>query len=1413
MNEASDPTPAAGVPPHGRALRRWLVGTALTFGLLVAAAVGLAVWLLRSEAGTAQLLARLPIVEVTAPHGALLGDRFGAERVRLTWAGGAGSVVIDGLELQGMSWRAVVAPGVLASLRAESMQARRVQVVSGPASSEPLAVPSTLRLPFELDIERVQVDELRVDALEPAQALSAKVHLGAGGGAQHRIESLGLDWDLVHVEGGQLQVAADAPFKLDTRLQVQSRRGTPWQATLRGTGPIEAIDAQAQLRGEAVAGRAAPVLDAKVQLRPFAAWPLGTVDGSTRGLDLSALATGLPRTQIDGQVVVKSQGANEPLSADLTLENLAPGRWDAGGAPLRRARLSVRGNPAQPQRIELPAFDIEFADAAEPAGRLQGQGVWDGGRATLESRLTGLRPQRLDGRAPALRVSGPLTLTARGLPSPDPRAAGAASVPASGAASAGAPGTAPGVRWADVVADFKGTLEGVVDGAPKAVSLVFDGGADLQQVTLRSVRATAGSATAQLDAQLQRRAGQRLQLRSQGVLDRFDPVPWLPGADSAAWRRGPHRLSANWKIDLALPESAAQRPPLQWLQTLQGDGDLRIVDSMLAGVPLQGQLKLQNDPDTAAAQRSHVQAEFVLGGNRLALDGRGDPLGTGEADRWRVDVQADTLNTLAPLAALDPALGPWAPRKGGLRAHLTAAGRWPALRTEGDATVQSLQAGELSLANAHARWSLDGGAARTIDLQAEVGKVSYGAQQVESARGSVRGTLAAHNLMLELQTPGTPPPVVERMLGLRTGAGTQLQAQGEGAWVPAQGGGGTWRGQMQRIAAGVWDGGSAKASDASWLDTRDLRGEVRIDAKGRVVEATTTAGRATLAGGIGLHWSDVRWRADTQPATLVLQAEVDPVAVAPLLQRARAGEQAGYQWSGDLRMGARIDVRAGDRFDAEISLQRLDGDLLVSDGSTPQALGLTDADVTLVVHDGLWRFTPRLAGRMLGTLGGAVDVRATPQQRWPGRDAPLEGTVQVQVPNLAVWAGFAPPGWRLEGELATTARLGGTFGAPEYTGELRAQRLGVRNLLQGVALSDGDIAIALKGDTAQIERFTLRGGDGTLTATGSANFGSAPKAQLAVTADHFRVLGRVDRQLVVSGNASLAIRPDKLDLTGKLGVDTGLFDLTRRDAPSLDEDVTIDREGPSSARAEPAPVSPMMRNASVSIDVDLGRNLRLRGRGLDTTLAGTLRVSTPGGRLAVNGSVQTRNGTYAAYGQKLEIERGVVILAGPLDTARLDILALRPNLDSRVGVSIAGTALNPRVRLYSDPEMSDTDKLSWLVLGRAPDGLGKADTALLQRAAIALLAGEGEAPTDSLMRAIGLDDISVRQSDGEVRETVITLGKQLSRRWYVGYERGVNATTGTWQLIYRIAQRFTLRAQSGLENSLDLIWTWSFDKL
>lgn len=92
-----------------------------------------------------------------------------------------------------------------------------------------------------------------------------------------------------------------------------------------------------------------------------------------------------------------------------------------------------------------------------------------------------------------------------------------------------------------------------------------------------------------------------------------------------------------------------------------------------------------------------------------------------------------------------------------------------------------------------------------------------------------------------------------------------------------------------------------------------------------------------------------------------------------------------------------------------------------------------------------------------------------------------------------------------------------------------------------------------------------------------------------------------------------------------------------------------------------------------------------------------------------------------------------------------------------------------------------------------------------------MLAGEGEAPTDALLKTLGIDDLSLRQGEGDVKDTVVSLGKQISRNWYLGYERSVNAAGGTFQLIYRLGQNFTLRAQSGVENAVDLIWTWRFN--
>lgn len=1391
-------------PPKARwtlassALSALMVGLASAVALPVAA-VATAYAALRSEVGTAWLLPRLPGIEVHAPEGALLGPSFAAQRLRIGWAGGAGEVVIEGLRWEGAQWRWWIGADVWAGVRLRALNAREVRVRTAPAPAAATPVPQSLALPLALEIDALTLDTLRVDAWQPVRAVRASVQLQAdatgavrGSSAQHRVEGLAFEWDRLQARGGRVHLDAQAPFRLEAALQAAGTGAAPWQAGVEAAGPLAEFTLRGWLRGLSAGGRELAAGDATAQVRPFAAWPLGQLELHTRALDLAALWSSAPQTQLSGRATLRPRTPGQPLQVALEFDNLLPGRFDERRLPVRRLQAALQAPTTDVEQLQATGFELVFAGAGGEAGRWRGSGAWRDGALTLDTQLTGLRPQELDRRAPAMRVSGPLQLVASG--------AALARTPGRGA------GAAPSLA-------FRGELQGALDVRPQPVTLAFEGRASAREVVLGRLRAASGAASADFSATLQPAAGARWLARSEGRLDSFDPLLWFPGPEGSAWRRGPHRLNAAWKLELGVPADAVARAPLQLLQSVQGEGQLELRDSLLAGVPMQARLAYTQELAAGAQPHSRFQGRVQLARNVLAVTGAGDPSGRGESDRLEVEVDAPELAALAPLAALHPALARWTPQAGSAQGRLWAQGRWPELRTEGRVRASDLKAAELALARGTLDWQMEAGRDAPLSLQTEVMQARVGTLRASTLRADVRGTQRAHTLALELAAPLQPPPLLARTLGLQPAAGTQALLRGSGSWDGVAEGGGAWRGTLERLSVGVWDGSTERrsaAADASWLDVRELRGELRLDASWEPVWLQAQAGRATLAGGVPLRWDEVRWRAHTGHPDLELRAEIAPVPVAPFLQRARTG----FRWSGDLRMGARLDLRAGERFSADIALFRQDGDLQVLEsGSTPQPLGLSQAEFALVARDGQWRFTPLLVGTNVGRVSGAVAVVTDPQDRWPRDAAPLEGALNLQVPQLGVWASWLPPGWRIGGELASTARLGGTVGAPQVTGELRASGVAVRNLLQGVAFSDGELLVTLEGETARIQRLSLRGGDGTVSAEGTATLSMAPTADLRARASRFRVVGRVDRQLVASGEAQLTLQPDRLRASGRLVVDSGLFDLSRRDAPVLDEDVTVRRaEEAAQSLPVPTPMPTLMRNAQVALDIELGEQLRLRGYGIDTGLRGQLRVSTPGGRLAVQGAVRTEDGTYAGYGQKLEIERGVLTLAGPLESARLDVLALRPKIDTRVGVAITGPLQGLRVKLYSEPEMAETEKLSWLLLGRPTEGLGRADTAVLQRAATALLAGQGEGPTDTILRTLGLDDLSLRQTEGDTRDTIVTVGKQLSRRWYVGYERGVNATAGTFQLIYRIAQRFTLRAQSGLENSLDLIWIWRFDE-
>ncbi len=1155
-----------------------------------------------------------------------------------------------------------------------------------------------------------------------------------------------------------------------------------------------------------------PALTIEATLHPFAAWPVDELHASTQALDLSALASMLPATSLGGDATLTSPGRQQPATLSIALKNARPGRWNEGRLPVRSVALEVVGRPDDVDALSLRRLDIELGNAHARAGRVTGTGHWSRERWSLEAALHGVRAEQLDARAGAFELSGPVQLASSG-------ASGAGSV--------------------DVKAELGGALG--PQGPARAVTLVLDGRFSPRRVELHTLRAQAGKARAELSGQLSRAADTApWVVKAKAALVDFDPTQWWAGRSTPKAAPGPSRLNAQASVDFSVPATALAGPLAALPGALRGAtggtlARLTLTDSVLAGVPLRGEATLLGSGDGSQALPTLT---LDAGGNRVHAQGQFATRGPGVSDTLELRIDAAALERLAPLLDLFQAGGTTAGLAGNLSASARIDGRWPEVTSEGRLEASALRVGAARVQHAQARWKGGTAASAALDVSASAAQVSWvqGTQPtpiVESAQLQLTGTAQTHTLELSAASRALPPAWTEVLQPAPPEASasasapptfprtdTTAAAPALAASSPAASGAARTTALLRARGGLVGSGTLGLSGWRGAIEELDLRrsgaapllhsAKVGLEFMwaGGPARASVQPGRAEVLGG-ALHWSGIGWQAAGGPggsARIDAEVEIEPIRVAPLLARL----QRDFGWGGDLSVGGHLKLHSAPTFSADVVLERRAGDLTVTDELGTQALGLTDLRLALNAENGVWSFTQALAGKTLGVAAGAVVARTSPRASWPAADTPIEGVLELRVASLGTWGNWVPPGWRVDGALHASASLAGTFGAPEYTGEVRGTRLAVRNFLQGVNVTDGDLAINLRGNTAHIEHFSAKAGSGTLRLEGDASLGAAPEAQLRLTAERARILGRVDRRIVASGQAQLRLDARTFALSGRLQVDEGLIDFTRSDAPSLSDDVHVVRTTDAAPGSSLAPVAPAraMRSLVLDLRVDLGTGLRIRGHGLDTGLRGELHITSPAGRLAVNGTVSTANGSFDAYGQKLTIDRGQVIFSGSIESPRLDIVATRPNLDVRVGVAVSGTTANPRVRLFSEPEMSEIDKLSWLVMGRASSGLGRGDTALLQRAALALLAGEGGGPTDKITQALGLDEISLSQSEGAVSDTVISLGKQLSRRWYVGYERGLNATAGTWQLIYRIAQRFTLRAQSGLDNSIDLIWTW-----
>ncbi len=532
--------------------------------------------------------------------------------------------------------------------------------------------------------------------------------------------------------------------------------------------------------------------------------------------------------------------------------------------------------------------------------------------------------------------------------------------------------------------------------------------------------------------------------------------------------------------------------------------------------------------------------------------------------------------------------------------------------------------------------------------------------------------------------------------------------------------------------------------------------------------------------------------ADWPREGLRLSGDALPLALVQPWLPPNSGRQIHLR--GDVTLDGRLRPR-GNTWEGGFKIASLEGGIRLGDNARGELVRYDHFSLNLDLQP----------GAINGYLGvgfqgdGFIDAKV--QTGWePG--APLHGELYLNMSRLYWLELFSPDLVRPKGLIEGHVSLRGVRGQPSLGGEAKLSDFTGELPALGLTLSEGKgNFIAQPDGSARISASAKTGGEGALQVEGGLSwFGDAQPLQLHIHGDNVLVSNTSELRVVANPDLQFTLAAAAMELRGSVHVPEADIDLERLDrGTSVSEDVVVlDPVDPEESRTSPL---------DMDLVVSLGDKVRMNGFGLKGGLTGKMQVrAIPGREMSANGGLEV-SGRYKAYGQDLTITDGQLLWNhGIVSDPRINIRAQRAIGDVTAGIHVTGRAQQPRVDVWSDPAMSQSEALSYLVLGRSLS-LASSDQAQQVNAASAALSAGSGLLAAQIGAKLGLDDAGVSQSRA-LGGAVIGVGKFITPKLYIGYGVSLIGSGSVLTLKYLLRRGFDIEIESStVENRGSVNWS------
>jgi translocation and assembly module TamB len=412
----------------------------------------------------------------------------------------------------------------------------------------------------------------------------------------------------------------------------------------------------------------------------------------------------------------------------------------------------------------------------------------------------------------------------------------------------------------------------------------------------------------------------------------------------------------------------------------------------------------------------------------------------------------------------------------------------------------------------------------------------------------------------------------------------------------------------------------------------------------------------------------------------------------------------------------------------------------------------------------------------------------------------LTGHLQASVTSLAQLNGFFLDYPELTGSIKTDLRFDGTIGAPVVTGETSLNQASAVIPALGIKLEDINLRAYSKTGRQVEYQLSARSGKATpLKVTGYTllQMSDGWPTKLNIRGNNFKLANLPDVKVDISPDLDVKMQGRRIDLSGEITIPQARFRPralpTTSVAPSRDV-VIVDQDE--------LPVIAERWKIYSHVRMILGEFVYFDGFGLRGELKGNVLLIDEPGKLTIGqGEINITEGTYKAYGQDAKIRRGRLMFANTVvDNPGIDLEAVREVDTVTAGVRVRGTLKEPELSLFSEPAMSESDIISYFLLGRPMQTTENGEGQQLQKALLAARLAGGELFVDQTGIYSFIDELSF-EADKTTEQTSLVVGKYLSPKLYVRYVTGIIESSNIVEIHYKLSKYLRVQTEAGYRGS------------